>query len=84
MKTEKLFCISLETGAFVIAGVSMFFQTISLITTSIAFSYKEEIIEAIVNSSTNASEISTTDLRSILTLCEFIFSDKCQEIIKQK
>ncbi|KAL5288410.1 hypothetical protein ACFFRR_008944 [Megaselia abdita] len=50
MKPKKVCCLSLETGAIVVAGIQMFLCAISLVIGSIAMDHKEGLVDNVMNS----------------------------------
>lgn len=70
MKSEKLCCLSLETGAIVIAGIQMFFCTISLIIGSISMSHKEDLVDNIINSYNYSEKVDAEEIRGVLINCK--------------
>lgn len=72
MKSEKLFCLSLETGALVVSGIQLFFCSISLIITSISLHYKDDLIDAILAKANSTGEIDADEQRNLVALCELV------------
>ncbi|KAL5288413.1 hypothetical protein ACFFRR_008945 [Megaselia abdita] len=56
MKSERLFCLSLETGAIVVAVIEMFFSSMSLISGVTGLQKKDYVVSAILNSTNNHSD----------------------------
>ncbi|KAL5288415.1 hypothetical protein ACFFRR_008946 [Megaselia abdita] len=71
MKSEKLFCLSLETGALVVSGIQLFFCSFSLIIGSISLSHKDDLINAISSQFEADGEIGFEDKRSLIKMCWF-------------
>lgn len=86
MIAEKLFCFSLETGAFVVAGVQLFFSSISLIVGSISLHYKDDLIDAILrrNAARSDDERSPEFLqsqRNLTSFCELVCLSFCKQYL---
>ncbi|KAL5288414.1 hypothetical protein ACFFRR_008946 [Megaselia abdita] len=75
MKSEKLFCLSLETGALVVSGIQLFFCSFSLIIGSISLSHKDDLINAISSQFEADGEIGFEDKRSLIKMwIEILFA----------
>ncbi|KAL5288412.1 hypothetical protein ACFFRR_008945 [Megaselia abdita] len=72
MKSERLFCLSLETGAIVVAVIEMFFSSMSLISGVTGLQKKDYVVSAILNSTNNHSDKS----RESFAHCEFLENKK--------
>lgn len=69
MKAEKLFCLSLETGAIAIAAVQMVLCSISFLVSFILFQRREELIDILTNSTLKPENLENPIDREDISIC---------------
>lgn len=70
MKSGKLCCLSLETGALVVAGVQMFFCTVSLIIGAISMNHEDYLVDNLMAAYNFTSDYDPNEIREFLTTCK--------------